>query len=99
MGQTAGGPGQKATLLAIADFARKEHEICWPSQAQLAEKSENKGDTIRRHMFILACSPHFRATLEELLTLLPVGTSIDSQGEAPRSSASSAMSDAEPEAA
>ena len=46
---TAGGPGPKATLVAVANYA-DEAGTCFPGQALLARQTEQGVRTVRRHL-------------------------------------------------
>jgi hypothetical protein len=47
--QKTGSPHSKLILLLLANRA-DEHGICWPSQINLADQSEQSADTIQRHL-------------------------------------------------
>jgi hypothetical protein len=47
--QTTGSPHAKLMLLLLANRA-DEDGICWPSQINLAEQSEQSDDTVQRHL-------------------------------------------------
>lgn len=50
--QTAGSPGAKLVLIALANYANEANE-CWPSQATLARWTEQTDRTIRGHLQVL----------------------------------------------
>lgn len=50
--QTAGSPGAKLVLIALANYANDRHE-CWPSQNTLAQWTEQSDRTIRTHLATL----------------------------------------------
>lgn len=50
--QKAGSPGAKLVLIALANYANEDGE-CWPSQATLAQWTEQGERTIRRHLIDL----------------------------------------------
>lgn len=52
VGQKAGSPAAKIILILLADRADEDHS-CWPSQARLAEESEQSVATVRRHLRVL----------------------------------------------
>ena len=47
--QRAGDPRAKIILLCLANYA-DEHGRCWPSQATLADQTEQSPDTVRRRL-------------------------------------------------
>lgn len=47
--QKAGCPGSKLVLLCLANYA-DEDGYCWPSQATIAEETEQGERTVRRHI-------------------------------------------------
>lgn len=50
--QRTGSAGAKLVLIALANYANERHE-CWPSQATLAEWTEQSDRTIRTHLAAL----------------------------------------------
>lgn len=49
MEQVTGSPQAKLILLLLANRAN-EDGVCWPSQINLAEQSEQSADTVQRHL-------------------------------------------------
>lgn len=47
--QRVGSPGAKLVLIALANYANERNE-CWPSQATLAQWTEQSDRTIRTHL-------------------------------------------------
>ena len=50
--QRTGSPGAKLVLIALANYANERNE-CWPSQATMAEWTEQSDRTIRTHLAAL----------------------------------------------
>lgn len=50
--QVTGSPGAKLVLIALANYANERNE-CWPSQATLAQWTEQTDRTIRTHLAAL----------------------------------------------
>jgi hypothetical protein len=57
--QKTGAPARKVLLMILANYA-DENGLCWPSQARLADGTEQSIDTVQRHLRKLAADGHIK---------------------------------------